>query len=146
MHQKDEPNLGGYVSYFVWSDELSVGNAFIDSDHQMLVDYINQLHEAMAKGHGKEVLGKILNELIRYAKEHFQREEDHMKSIRYADFPSHKQEHEIFIKEVSDLHAKFSAGNAMLSVRVSKFLKDWLVNHIMKLDRKLAAASKAILF
>lgn len=128
------------MAYFAWSDDLQVGNSFIDNDHQKLIALVNRLHDAMAQGQGKDILGKILDELIRYTREHFKREEDHMQKIRYADFAAHKQEHDKLIKEVVDLQSKFSAGNGMLTVQVSGFLRNWLVNHIMKTDKKLASA------
>jgi hemerythrin len=37
-----------------------------------------------------------------------------------------------------------SAGNGMLSVQVSAFLRNWLVNHIMKVDKDLAVAIKRL--
>ena len=132
------------MTYFSWNDDLKVGNSFIDSDHQKLINLVNQLHDAMAQGHGKEILGKILSELIRYTQEHFKREEDHMQRIRYAGYASHKQEHDRLIREVVELQNKFNTGNGMLSVQVSSFLRNWLVNHIMKVDKDLAFAIKQV--
>ena len=130
------------MAYFSLSDDLKVGNSFIDSDHEKLVALVNQLHDAMGKGHGKDILGKILNELIHYTREHFKREEDQMRKIGYAGFSEHKDEHDKLIKEVVALQAKFISGNGMLSVQVSGFLRSWLVNHIMGTDKKFADALK----
>lgn len=132
------------MAYFSLSDDLKVGNSFIDSDHQKLVDLVNKLHEAMAQGHGKEVLGSILGDLIKYTREHFKREEEHMQRIAYSGYAAHKQEHDKLIKEVIDLQHKFTNGNGMLSVQVSGFLRNWLVNHIMKVDKELAVAIKKV--
>lgn len=130
------------MAYFSLSEELKVGNSFIDSDHQKLISLVNQLHDAMAKGHGKDILGKILNELIHYTREHFKREEDEMRKISYAGLAAHKDEHDKLIQEVVALQAKFISGNGMLSVQVSTFLRNWLTNHIMGTDKKLASALK----
>jgi len=128
------------MAYFSWSEDLRVGNSFIDSDHQKLIKLVAQLHEAMAEGHGKDVLGKTLAELIRYTQEHFKREEDHMLRMRYPGYAAHKQEHDRLMREVLDLQTRFNAGNGMLSVQVSGFLRNWLVQHIMKSDMELASA------
>jgi hemerythrin-like metal-binding protein len=130
------------MAYFALTDDLKVGNSFIDSDHEKLVALVNQLHDAMAKGHGKDILGKILNELIHYTREHFKREEDEMKKIGYAAYQAHKEEHDKLIKEVVALQAKFISGNGMLSVQVSGFLRNWLVSHIMGTDKQFASALK----
>jgi hemerythrin-like metal-binding protein len=47
----------------------------MDNQHRQLVDLLNQLENAMAKGKGKELVGKILSELIRYTQTHFSSEE-----------------------------------------------------------------------
>ena len=131
------------MSYITWSDSLSVGNAFIDKDHRRLVEMVNELHDAMTAGHGKDVLGKTLAALIQYTAEHFKREEDEMARINYGQAVAHKQEHKQLVAHVLELQKKFADGNTMLTVAVSKFLKEWLVNHIMKTDHALAVAIKA---
>lgn len=131
------------MSYITWSDSLSVGNTFIDKDHRRLVELVNELHDAMTAGRGKEVVGKTLAALIQYTAEHFRREEDEMARINYGQSLTHKQEHKKLVTHVLELQKKFADGKTMLTVEVSKFLKEWLVNHIMKTDQDLAAAIKA---
>lgn len=128
------------MSYFTWSDDLAVGNTFIDSDHRKLIGLVNDLHGAMAEGKGKDVLGVTLSNLIKYAAAHFKREEDEMDRIGYSGAIEHRQEHEKLVREVLSLQGKFNEGNALLTVKVSKFLKDWLVEHIMKTDKALSTA------
>ena len=130
------------MALFSWNDELNVGNAFIDSDHIKLVKLVNDFHDAMEQGRGNEVIGKVLNNLVIYTKEHFNREEAEMQRIKYPRFLAHKQEHDKLIKEVGELQASFVSGKAMLSIKVSKFLRDWLVTHIQQTDKQLALALK----
>jgi hemerythrin len=128
------------MGYFAWSDDLSVGSSFIDNDHRKLIGLVNQLHDAMSQGHGKDILANVLVELIKYTKEHFRREEDHMQKMQYADRAAHKVEHDKLLDQVLDLQKKFNDGSVMLTIQVSKFLREWLVTHIMKSDKKLADA------
>ena len=51
---------------FPWSDTYSVQIGVIDMQHKGLVDLINELHQAMVAGQGKQELGKILSGLIKY--------------------------------------------------------------------------------
>lgn len=132
------------MTYLKWSDDLAVGNTFIDNDHQKLIDMVNRLHALMAEGKGKDVIGKVLHNLITYTREHFRREEDLMRSLRYPDLDAHYEEHEKLLKQVLDLHQKFENGTATLSVQVLHFLRDWLINHIGKSDKQLADASRAL--
>ena len=130
------------MSYISWTDDLSVGNAFIDKDHRRLIEFVNELHDAMAQGKGKDVLGHILANLIKYTAEHFKREEDEMDRIKYSHSIAHKTEHKKLVHDVLELQKKFADGKTLLTMGVSKFLKDWLVNHIMKTDMLLSAALK----
>lgn len=43
--------------FIEWSNELSVGIEEIDDQHRILVDLLNQVHEAIQKRRGAEVAG-----------------------------------------------------------------------------------------
>ena len=128
------------MALFLWSNELSVGNTFIDDDHKKLITMVNNFHDAMEQGKGNEVIGKVLNNLVIYTKAHFKREEAEMQRIKYPRYLAHKQEHDKLISEVAELQSSFSSGKAMLTMKISKFLRDWLLTHIEKTDKLLAAA------
>ena len=131
------------MAFMDWKNNMSVGNQMIDHDHQKLVRYVNEMHEAMMKGHGKEHVGPILHKLIAYTKEHFGREELIWKAAHYAGFEKHKKEHVELLATVNDFKAKFDNGAVSLSVEVMNFLRDWLKNHIMKSDKEAAEAIAA---
>ena len=119
-----------------WSDDLSVKVNGIDNQHKMLVNLINDLHNAMKDGKGKEKLGTILNELISYTKYHFSAEEKLMQQKNYPGYQQHKREHEVFTKKVEEFNTQFVAGSLFISNEVLLFLKDWLVGHIKVTDKK----------
>jgi hemerythrin len=126
-----------------WSPTLSVGVKEIDDQHKKLVDYVNELNDAMHAGKGKDALGKVLAELVSYTISHFAMEERLMGQYHYDNAVNHKAEHAKLVKEVGDFKKKFDAGNAMISVEIMNFLRDWLANHIMKTDKKLGQALNA---
>jgi hemerythrin len=132
------------MTYLTWSDDLAVGNSFIDGDHQKLIDMVNRLHALMSEGKGKDVLDKVLHNLITYTQEHFRREEDLMRKMRYPGFEDHKAEHEKLLLQVLELQKKFQSGAATLSIQVLHFLRDWLINHIGKSDKELALATHGV--
>lgn len=129
--------------YLQWNDTLVTGHPKIDSEHQALVKLVNRLGEAMTNGHGKDVCGSILDELIRYTSTHFATEESLMAANRYADTAAHKAQHAKLVKDVLDFQSKFRAGSVTVSVSLMKFLNDWLVQHIKGSDKALAKALKA---
>ena len=46
-----------------WSDELMLGIAELDRDHERLLDLLNELRDAVEIGDGRQVLSKVLEEL-----------------------------------------------------------------------------------
>jgi hemerythrin len=121
-----------------WSDQLSVGIQEIDKQHKILVDLINDLHQAMRERKAKEALGSIINGLTEYAIVHFSKEEKYFDEFNYISAGPHKKEHQNFIKKINQFKADFDKGKAMLSMEIMDFLKDWLIKHIQKIDTSYA--------
>jgi hemerythrin len=119
-----------------WTSALSVAIPEIDVQHQKLVSLINQLHDAMLSGKGREVLGGVLSELVDYTKIHFAREEDLLRRNNYPDYPRHKKIHEELTFKVVNLKREFESGEPVLTLDVMKFLQHWLTGHIEKSDKQ----------
>lgn len=120
-----------------WTEKLSVGVGVIDDDHKKLVGMVNELYDAMQGGHGRDALGRILEELVQYTKFHFAREEKYFAQTGYPAAVPHKREHDALTRQVLDVQQKYSAGaTTTLSLDVLHFLKNWLVNHIQGSDQK----------
>jgi hemerythrin len=131
------------MAFFDWKDSMSVGNQVIDTDHRKLIQYLNEMQEAMMGGHGRDLVGTILNRLVAYTHEHFAREELIWKAGHYVALEKHKKEHADLLKTVNEFKAKYDKGTVALSVEVMNFLRDWLKNHILKSDKEAAAAIAA---
>ncbi len=127
------------MAFMTWADNLSVGVAEFDSQHKKLIDLINSLHDAMKTGKGKDVMGSVLDELVKYTQTHFTAEEKLMIKYNYSDLNTQKTEHANFVKKASDLRNDFSSGKVSISLEVMKFLQDWLSNHILKTDKNYGA-------
>ena len=63
------------MALIAWNDSYSVKVKQMDEQHKKLVEMINQLHDAMKVGQGKQVVGDVLNALVSYTKTHFASEE-----------------------------------------------------------------------
>ncbi len=120
-----------------WNDKLSVGVAQFDGEHKRLVGMLNDLYDAVAAGHGKDVLGRTLDGLISYTKTHFANEERYMQQHAFPALAAHKAEHDALAKQVLEVQAKYQSGaTAVLSMEVMSFLKTWLVKHIQGTDKQ----------
>jgi hemerythrin len=120
---------------FNWSTQYETGILLVDSQHKKLVDAINDLHDAMKEGKGKDKIEKTLDFLVDYTVLHFSAEEKLMQQKNYPDYSNHKKVHDKLVTEVKDIKTKYLAGK-VLPMEVSTFMSDWLKNHILGTDKK----------
>ena len=124
------------MALMAWSPAFSVKIKKFDDQHMKLVAMVNELHDAMKEGKGHEILGNILNGLITYTATHFADEEKLLAQHYYPELAQHKAIHAELVKQVLELQGKFKSGQAILTLSVMIFLKDWLVKHIQGDDKK----------
>lgn len=124
------------MALITWNSTYSVNVKEIDLQHQKLIALINQLHDGMKAGKGKEITGKILSDLADYTKFHFGYEEKLFDQTKYPDTMVQKRQHSDLVKQVVNYISKFQKGEAILTMELMNFLKDWLMNHIVATDKK----------
>lgn len=128
----------------IWTEEMSVGVAALDEDHKKIIAMINELHDAMQAGRGKNVLAGILDRLTAYALEHFGREEGLLAETGYPSLDVHHRVHEKLKADVAEFRRRFDEGtDAALAIDALQFLQDWLRNHIMLTDKLYSEHLKA---
>lgn len=119
-----------------WADEFSVGVGEIDRDHKRLLEIINELHDSVKSGEGREVLGKVLEELALYASYHFAHEEVLFLRADYPGYEAHQQQHRALTGTVREIYNDFQRGETeTLPQQVLEFLKYWLNEHMLRSDR-----------
>ncbi|MDX9845461.1 MAG: bacteriohemerythrin [Tenuifilaceae bacterium] len=123
--------------FFKWNSEFESGNDIMDNDHKVLVQLINDLYVEMARGDGSVVVESVIEKLVDNSKNHFRREEKLMKSLSYPDFEKHELEHDAFIAKVSQCSRNIKSDS--VTTNLARFLKDWLVNHILSSDKRFAS-------
>ena len=122
-----------------WSDaKFSVNVAEIDMQHKKLIAMINDIYEAMKNksAHG-ENLKKTLYGLEDYINHHFTTEENYFTVFKYPDAEAHIQEHQAFLKKVTEFKGSLDYG-LLFAPDIYYFLKDWLTHHICVTDRAYA--------
>jgi hemerythrin len=119
-----------------WSVDLSVKVTTIDDQHKKLIEMINNLHDAMRTGKGKQVLEKTLQDLAAYAVYHFQAEEMFMQRFQYVGYLTHKMKHDAFVKKITDFQKDYAENKLGLTIELMNFLRDWVANHIKETDKQ----------
>ena len=117
-----------------WNDGFLLGIDEFDRHHQHLVTLLNKTYDEFEAGAPVENLGSLLQELLEYTGYHFASEEKAMQLHAYPSFGTHKDEHARFIQRVTDMNYDFHKVNRNVSLEIITFLKDWLLNHILKTD------------
>ncbi|OHD55535.1 MAG: hypothetical protein A2Y33_00830 [Spirochaetes bacterium GWF1_51_8] len=127
------------MPFVEWKDELSVGVQSIDAQHKNLLGIINELHDAMQHGKGKDALFSVFEKMSQYADEHFTYEEKILTDHNYPLLAGQKAQHEEFTRKAEEFKEGFDSGRALISVSVLDFLRDWWVSHIAQSDKKYAS-------
>lgn len=125
------------MALLLWDNTFPTNIPQIDEQHRKLVDLLNSLHDAMMSGHGKEVLDKTFQELIKYTIFHFQFEEKLLKMDMNPGFMNHLKEHNKFSKKAIEMQDRFIRGDFLITTELLLFLKNWLIHHIKISDKVL---------
>ena len=128
----------------IWSSDYDTGVEEIDDQHRILVNTINEANEKLQSDSSLGVLESITKDLLSYALYHFETEEELMqehdyKSYSLEQYEAHMRQHRDFSAQVVAVRETIKAGNPMPKEELIAFLTDWLINHINKTDKKLAA-------
>jgi hemerythrin-like metal-binding protein len=124
------------MAFLNWGPNFSVGVAAFDREHQGLMAIINELHDKMQSGQGKEVVGAIVKRLIDYTIRHFEHEEVELKKHGYPQLRDHQAQHDALKQKVSEFHNRLTIGyNGLITIEMLRFLKSWLETHIQQEDK-----------
>lgn len=124
---------------FNWSDKFSVHVDEMDQQHKVLVNLINYFYEARQLNRDQEVLGKVLEELVKYAEMHFDSEEKLMKAFHYPEYTAHQAEHHSLLQKVLNMRERLRNGDKYILTDVAILMNDWLTEHLLTQDKKYGA-------
>ena len=122
-----------------WTDDLEVGVPVIDSQHMEFIDRVNSLFAGIVLGEGKRAAIRELHFLHQYAVYHFVTEEKIMKQHGYPHLDHQRVEHAAFLANLLSLQGEMKSVEEISSdqvVLVNAKVVEWLVDHIIKSDRK----------
>lgn len=123
------------MALIVWSDRLSVGVKFVDDQHTILFNCINDLHDAMMKGQSRAIVGDLLKRLLDYTRKHFSEEEAMLSKSGFPQLAEHKVLHRELTKKVEDYCARHEKADPTVGAQLARFLSDWLNSHIQSTDQ-----------
>lgn len=130
---------------FTWNESLSTGVPSIDAQHKELIATFNDLSASIEQGKGGSAIKKLLVFLKYYAEWHFDHEEKCAAKHQCAIAETNAAAHAKFIQIFTDLQTKYRESDASEEVarQAHAALSDWLVSHIMKIDKQIGACVRA---
>jgi len=121
-----------------WNENFSVNEKFIDQQNQKMLDIINDYYESIQKGTALSVFESIIERIIEYSNTLHSYEEELMKSIGFTDLQQHKQAHTDLKNRLQEELEKYRRDKINYPYHdLSSLMKEWLVGHIVMLDRKI---------
>ena len=125
-----------------WSDALLTGVAEMDQQHHILVDTLIEARTKLTGDGTGPLFERITRDLLAYAIYHFNTEEQLMQQHGYAvaapeDAARHLAAHRHFSERVVELRTAARLGNMGSKTALLTFLQDWLVDHILTIDKRL---------
>lgn len=129
----------------VWSSELSVGNAVIDSEHRNLIVMVVSLESAI-KAKDSSSLAQELEQVEYWLCAHFKNEKRIAAAVGF-DPARIEAVHRKLLEEFHCMRDRLNALSSMWSDRVAKQcyqrLSEWVTGHIVDEDMQMKPVLKA---
>ena len=119
-----------------WRDSYSVGIEQFDNEHRKLVELINRMFVIVRDKDDISAVSDAVARLIDYTEFHFSSEETAMKEADFPGFKKHKQKHDHLTQEISVFQQKILSEESDVGPEFYRFLRDWLLDHIMEEDKQ----------
>lgn len=128
---------------FAFTDKYRTGIELIDAEHQRLFEIIKEtndvIHAELLHDKYDEIV-HILDALKDYTILHFQDEEAYMEEIKYEGLQAQKYAHAAFVDKLNEIDLEKVDDNQQEYLEeLIDYLLDWLVTHILKVDKKIPA-------
>lgn len=141
VFQKMDQKLEEEKNPFAFTDEYRTGIAFVDEEHMELFRIIKRANDLITEEllHDKyDEIMSVLEELRDYTKKHFGDEEEYMEKIQYEALDVQKKAHQVFVDKLENINTEDMDDNQQqYLIDIVDFLLMWLVNHILKMDKKI---------
>ncbi|MFZ4632297.1 MAG: bacteriohemerythrin [Patescibacteria group bacterium] len=123
-------------NYFKWEDNYTFNIAEIDAQHRHFVSILDSIYGSIINSAPKKEQGILLDSLVEYAVLHFKTEENYFDKFNYSGSNEHKEEHRKLKEKVLAFQKNFNEGQKDISIELIDFLEDWLIDHLMVMDKK----------
>lgn len=117
-------------------NDFTLGIELLDAQHMWLIALLFHLETLIAaRGEkDKKQIDAVFAEAMTYAETHFQAEELILKEFRFPEEENHAAQHHAFKDSIRNILNAPGDNDADHAAKLSRFLHNWLVQHIKKED------------
>ena len=125
------------VKKYTWDESIATGDKIIDLQHKQFFAVLYDFAEALEQGKGAEELRKALIFLKYYGEWHFGNEERCVACCNCPMAGQNIEAHKQYMVTIDALLEQIRESGTTEELANSSYdkLTDWLVNHIMKIDK-----------
>ncbi len=133
----------------IWTEKFATGHPLIDSQHRMLISYINRLESLSENTNPSpqdvELFLRFIEFLEDYIILHFREEEDCMLRFRCPAHKDNKTAHTEFLDFFRGFKRQFGLGgyNAVAVKELFEACVAWIQRHILRIDVHLRPCQTA---
>lgn len=113
-------------------------NSETDREHQVQLELLNKLGNAIDSGQDSGTVCNLLGELTAYSEAHFASEELLMRMKSYDDFEAHQEDHFQMLEVLRGMNDKAASGQLTLLTGNAHDALGFLEHHIATPDKRLA--------
>ena len=128
---------------YAFTDKYKTGIDLIDKEHRRLFEIIRETDELtndILFNDKYDEIKNIIAELKDYTILHFHDEEEYMKSVDYEGLQAQIYAHQAFVDRLNEVNLEAVDEDQEGYLReLIDFLAGWLINHILKMDKKIPA-------
>ena len=128
------------IMRITWDVSLQTDVAEVDDQHRELFRQVDQLHEAILQGRGRDEIARIIDFLQKYVVDHFAAEERIMDELACPAAAANKRAHAEFLTTFTAFRRQFDEQGAKTTLVLEMYekLTRWLVAHIAGIDKQLS--------
>ena len=122
---------------------VRVGEKMIDAEHDLQMQLLDSLSQAIQRGGELSPMKYILEQFIEFSDMHFLSEQLVMRLHGYPGYEPHLEEHTRLMKKVREIRANLIKGGRQPSLVLVEELRAWLIEHIATEDAAFGTFLKA---
>ncbi len=118
----------------MWNHACSTGIEAMDDQHGVLMDTVNEVLEALARGAGQSAVEPLLERLVGLTRLHFLSEERLLERYGFPGVAAHAEEHRRLLNQIRQWQGLQGAGAEMREV--VEGLREWFQTHTEGADQE----------